>query len=97
MVEGCWPPGDGWWWSSSDDDNRYLARARALGVPVVIADATQRQTHATVNLADASAVAILTSADLTNIETGLAVRESLGDRGRRCRWSCGSSTGTWPG
>jgi Trk K+ transport system NAD-binding subunit len=63
-----------------DDDNRYLDRARALGVPVVIGDATQRQTHATVNLADASAVAILTSADLTNIETGLAVRESLGDR-----------------
>jgi Trk K+ transport system NAD-binding subunit len=63
-----------------DDDNRYLDRARALGVPVVIADATQRQTHATVNLADAAAVAILTSADLTNIETGLAVRESLGDR-----------------
>lgn len=63
-----------------DADNRYLARARALDVPVVIADATQRQTHATVNLADASAVAILTSADLTNIETGLAVRESLGDR-----------------
>ena len=64
----------------SDPGNRYLDRARALRVPVVIADATQRQTHATVNLADASAVAILTSADLTNIETGLAVRESLGDR-----------------
>jgi Trk K+ transport system NAD-binding subunit len=64
----------------SDPANRYLDRARALRVPVVIADATQRQTHATVNLADASAVAILTSADLTNIETGLAVRESLGDR-----------------
>ena len=63
-----------------DDTNRYLGRARALGVPVVIGDATQRQTHATVNLADASAVAILTSADLTNIETGLAVRESLGER-----------------
>jgi Trk K+ transport system NAD-binding subunit len=63
-----------------DDGNRYLDRARALGVPVVIADATQRQTHAAVNLADALAVAILTSADLTNIETGLAVRESLGDR-----------------
>ena len=63
-----------------DNDNRYLDRARALGVPVVIGDATQRQTHATVNLADASSVAILTSADLTNIETGLAVRESLGDR-----------------
>jgi len=63
-----------------DADNRYLDRARALDVPVVIADATQRQTHASVNLEDASAVAILTSADLTNIETGLAVRESLGDR-----------------
>ena len=64
----------------SDDQNRYLGRARALGVPVVIGDATQRQTHAMVNLADASAVAILTSVDLTNIETGLAVRESLGDK-----------------
>ncbi len=64
----------------SDPANRYLDRARALRVPVVIADATQRQTHAAVNLADASAVAILTSADLTNIEAGLAVRESLGDR-----------------
>jgi len=63
-----------------DAENRYLDRARALDVPVVIADATQRQTHASVNLEDASAVAILTSADLTNIETGLAVRESLGDR-----------------
>src|ERR1019366_8315668 len=37
-------------------------------------------THRMVNLMDASAGAVLTSADLTNIETGLAVRESLGDR-----------------
>jgi Trk K+ transport system NAD-binding subunit len=64
----------------SDAGNRYLDRARALDVPVVIADATQRQTHASVNLDEAAAVAILTSADLTNIETGLAVRESLGER-----------------
>ena len=63
-----------------DDNNRYLAQARALGVPVVIADATQLQTHRMVNLDDASAVAVLTSADLTNIETGLAIRESLGER-----------------
>ena len=63
-----------------DDANRYLDRARALDVPVVIADATQRQTHSAVNLEDADAVAILTSEDLTNIETGLAVRESLGER-----------------
>lgn len=63
-----------------DDDNRYLAQARALGVPVVIADATQSQTHRMVNMSDAKAVAVLTSADLTNIETGLSVRESLGQR-----------------
>jgi Trk K+ transport system NAD-binding subunit len=63
-----------------DNNNRYLAQARALGVPVVIADATQLQTHRMVNLNDASAVAVLTSADLTNIETGLAIRESLGER-----------------
>jgi Trk K+ transport system NAD-binding subunit len=63
-----------------DDTNRYLGRARALEVPVVIGDATQRVTHELVNLADAAAVAILTSADLTNIETGLAIRESLGTR-----------------
>jgi Trk K+ transport system NAD-binding subunit len=63
-----------------DDKNRYLSQARALGVPVVIADATQLQTHRMVNLTDAAAVAVLTSADLTNIETGLAIRESLGER-----------------
>ncbi len=63
-----------------DDNNRFLGQARALGVPVVIADATQSQTHRMVNLDDAAAVAVLTSADLTNIETGLAIRESLGDR-----------------
>ncbi|MGH9120466.1 MAG: potassium channel family protein, partial [Acidimicrobiales bacterium] len=63
-----------------DAGNRYLGRVRALGVPVVIADATQRQTHAAVNLKEASAVAVMTSDDLTNIETGLAVRDSLGER-----------------
>jgi Trk K+ transport system NAD-binding subunit len=63
-----------------DADNRYLAQARAMGVPVVIADATQSSTHQMVNINDAVAVAVLTSADLTNIETGLAIRESLGER-----------------
>lgn len=63
-----------------DTNNRYLAQARALGVPVVIADATQVQTHRMVNLQDAAAVAVTTSADLTNIETGLAIRESLKER-----------------
>jgi Trk K+ transport system NAD-binding subunit len=63
-----------------DANNRYLAQARALGVPVIIADATQSQTHRMVNLDEANAIAVLTSADLTNIEAGLAIRESLGDR-----------------
>ena len=47
---------------------------------MIIADATQLQTHRMVNLQDASAVAVLTSRDLTNIETGLSIRESLGAR-----------------
>jgi len=80
VVEGLVAQGRGVVVIERDGGNRYLDRARALHVPVVIADATQRQTHASVNLDEASAVAILTSADLTNIETGLAVRESLGDR-----------------
>jgi Trk K+ transport system NAD-binding subunit len=63
-----------------DANNRFLAQARSLGVPVVIADATQVHTHRMVNLDDAAAVAVLTSADLTNIESGLAIRESLGRR-----------------
>jgi Trk K+ transport system NAD-binding subunit len=63
-----------------DENNRYLGQARALGVPVIIADATLRPTLQAVNVPLASAVAVLTSDDLTNIETGLAVREALGDR-----------------
>jgi len=62
------------------DANRYLNQARALGVPVLLADATQRQTLEAANVHLASAIAVLTSDDLTNIETALAVREYLGDR-----------------
>lgn len=63
-----------------DGSNRYLDEARKLGVPVIIADATQPQTHRMIHLRDASAVAVLTNKDLTNIDVGLAVRESLGER-----------------
>jgi Trk K+ transport system NAD-binding subunit len=62
------------------DSNQYLAQARAMQVPVVIGDATLAGTLESVNLAKAAAVAILTSDDLTNIETGLAVRDRLGER-----------------
>ena len=63
-----------------DEHNRFLARARELGVPVVAGDATDPAVLAEVNLVSAAAVAVLTSDDLVNIETGLVVRDQLGDR-----------------
>jgi Trk K+ transport system NAD-binding subunit len=63
-----------------DQDNRYLAQARVLGVPVVDGDATQAEVLDSVHLSHARAVAVLTSDDLVNIETGLAVRDVLGAR-----------------
>jgi Trk K+ transport system NAD-binding subunit len=63
-----------------DEQNRYLAQARAMGVEVFFADATAPQALETVNLSRASAIAVLTSNDLTNIESALAVRDSLGER-----------------
>ena len=63
-----------------DENNRYLVQLRALGVPVVVGDATLGSTLDAANLSAAGAVAILTSDDLTNLETGLAVRDRLGPR-----------------
>ena len=62
------------------EGNPYLGEARSLGVPLVIGDATLARTLESINLHSAAAVAILTSDDLTNIETGLAVRDRLGER-----------------
>jgi Trk K+ transport system NAD-binding subunit len=64
------------------EHNRHLGLGRSLGVPIVIADATQPQTLESVSLASASAVAVVTSDDLANLETGLAVRDQLGARWR---------------
>jgi Trk K+ transport system NAD-binding subunit len=61
-----------------DETNRYLNQVRQLGVPMVLGDSTLGQTLDSVNLAQASSVAIMTSDDMTNIETGLAVRDRLG-------------------
>jgi Trk K+ transport system NAD-binding subunit len=63
-----------------DETNRYLAQVRDLGVPVVVGDATLGAVLEAANLPAAGAVAVLTSDDLTNLETGLAVRDRLGDR-----------------
>jgi Trk K+ transport system NAD-binding subunit len=62
------------------ENNPYLTEARALHAPIVLGDATLARTLDAVNLSQAAAVAILTSDDLTNIETGLAIRDHLGDR-----------------
>jgi Trk K+ transport system NAD-binding subunit len=63
-----------------DESNRYLLQVRQRGVPLVIGDSTLGQTLDSVNLAGAASVAIVTSDDLTNIETALAVRDRLGAR-----------------
>jgi Trk K+ transport system NAD-binding subunit len=63
-----------------DEHNRHLGQVRALGVPVVIADATQPEALQSVRLSAVSAVAVLTSDDLANLESGLAVRDQLGTR-----------------
>jgi Trk K+ transport system NAD-binding subunit len=62
------------------ENNPYLTEARALQAPIVLGDATLTRTLDAVNLSEAAAVAILTSDDLTNIETGLAIRDHLGPR-----------------
>jgi Trk K+ transport system NAD-binding subunit len=63
-----------------DEHNRHLGQLRALDVPVLIADATLPEVLASARLSTASAVAVLTSDDLANLETGLAVRDQLGPR-----------------
>jgi Trk K+ transport system NAD-binding subunit len=66
-----------------NEGNRRLGQLRALHVPVIIADATLPQTLEAASLTNAAAVAVVTSDDLANLETGLAVRDQLGDRWRQ--------------
>jgi len=63
-----------------NEHNRHLSQLRTLEVPVMVADATLPEVLASARLAVASAVAVLTSDDLANLETGLAVRDQLGER-----------------
>ena len=63
-----------------DEAGRHHTRARALGVPIVIGDATDTEVLDAANLVEAAAVAVLTSDDFVNVETGLVVRERLGER-----------------
>ncbi|GID96555.1 hypothetical protein Adi01nite_59670 [Amorphoplanes digitatis] len=64
-----------------NENNRYATQVRDSGVPVIFADATLPQTLHRVQLPSARAVAVLTSDDLINLETGLAIRDQLGEQG----------------
>lgn len=66
-----------------DESGRHLGRLSKLGVPFVGGDATDITVLDTANLAEATAVAILTSNDLVNVETGIVIRERLGPRWER--------------
>ncbi len=65
-----------------EESGRHLPRLRALGVPFVTGDATDTAVLDAAGVGEATAVAALTSDDLVNVETGLVVRELLGDRWR---------------
>lgn len=61
-----------------NEDNRYLAEAEHLKIPVIVGDATLPSTLAAAGADRASAVAVLTEDDMTNIETGLVLRQMTG-------------------
>ncbi len=63
-----------------EPEPRFLSRARALNVPVVVGATTDPDTFTAANLSAASAVAIVTSDDFVNIETGLAILNFLGEK-----------------
>lgn len=62
----------------SDESNRYVAAARELGVPVIVGDATMPDILQAAQVSRASAVAVLTANDMTNIETAIVTRQILG-------------------
>jgi Trk K+ transport system NAD-binding subunit len=68
-----------------DERNRFLSEAATLDLPIVFGDATSTVTLESARLHQAAAIAILTSNDMVNIETGIAVRDLLGDQ-----WTAGS-------
>jgi Trk K+ transport system NAD-binding subunit len=68
-----------------DERNRFLSEAATLDLPIIFGDATSAVTLESARLHDAAAIAILTSNDMVNIETGIAVRDMLGDE-----WTAGS-------
>jgi Trk K+ transport system NAD-binding subunit len=68
-----------------DERNRFLSEAATLDLPIIFGDATSTVTLDSARLRNAAAIAILTSDDMVNIETGIAVRDLLDDQ-----WTAGS-------
>jgi Trk K+ transport system NAD-binding subunit len=62
------------------EGQRFIPQMRAFGMPVLIGDATLRETQVDAGVDRAAGIIITTSDDLINIETGLAVRDAVGDR-----------------
>jgi Trk K+ transport system NAD-binding subunit len=62
------------------EGQRFIPQMRAAGIPVLIGDATLPETQAAAGIHRARGIAVLTSDDLVNIETGLSVRGVVGDR-----------------
>ncbi|MBI1350969.1 MAG: potassium transporter TrkA [Actinomycetales bacterium] len=61
------------------EGQRFIPEMRSLGMPVLIGDATLPETQADAGVHRAAGIAILTSSDLTNLDTGLSVREVVRD------------------
>ena len=62
-----------------NDGNRFISQVRTAGIPVLFGDATLPGTLASAGVDRAAGIAVLTSDDLVNIETGLAVRDAIPD------------------
>ncbi|MDT5411565.1 MAG: hypothetical protein QOG14_3785 [Mycobacterium sp.] len=63
-----------------NENNRFLSAVRDLDVPVILGDATFRQTLQSARVDRARAVAVLTRDDIINIETGIVLTEMLGKK-----------------
>ncbi|MGI9162811.1 MAG: NAD-binding protein [Mycobacterium sp.] len=61
-----------------NEANQYLPTAAELKIPVIIGDATERNTLEAARVEHCRAIAVLTDHDMINIETGIVLREILG-------------------
>jgi Trk K+ transport system NAD-binding subunit len=62
----------------NDENNRFLSTAAELDVPVIFGDPAMRQTLESARVDRARGVAVVTSDDMENIETGIVLLEILG-------------------